>query len=106
MPLKHTFVSAKADTSDLTKVQPSHWNADHDLTGLFVDDETPSGVIDGENRTFTLSAAPNPVSSLQVYLNGIMLRLGVGYDVSGTDLTFKFGYQPGTSDIFWVNFRK
>lgn len=30
--LKHAFVSAKADGLDTTKVQPSNWNAEHNLT--------------------------------------------------------------------------
>lgn len=30
--LKHNFVSAKADGADPTLVQPSNWNAEHDLT--------------------------------------------------------------------------
>lgn len=30
--LKHTFVSAKADGTDPTQVQPSNWNAEHTIT--------------------------------------------------------------------------
>lgn len=30
--LKHTFTSAKADGPDTTLVQPSNWNAEHQLT--------------------------------------------------------------------------
>ena len=30
--LKHTFQSAKADSSDVTIVQPSNWNEEHELT--------------------------------------------------------------------------
>jgi len=32
MPIKHTFFSPKPDTSDLTKVQPSHWNDNHEFS--------------------------------------------------------------------------
>lgn len=32
--ITHAFVSAKADGSDPTQVQPSHWNADHVLTNV------------------------------------------------------------------------
>jgi hypothetical protein len=32
MGLVHAFSSAKADTSDATKVQPSHWNQNHKLS--------------------------------------------------------------------------
>lgn len=31
MAIKHTFVSAKADSADTTIVRPSDWNADHDI---------------------------------------------------------------------------
>jgi hypothetical protein len=30
--VKHPFVSAKSDGADATQVQPSNWNADHDIT--------------------------------------------------------------------------
>lgn len=30
--LKHNFVSVKGDGADPTQVQPSHWNAEHDIT--------------------------------------------------------------------------
>ena len=35
--IRHAFQSAKADSSDLTKIQPSHWNADHDISDLVID---------------------------------------------------------------------
>lgn len=34
MPIKHHFQSGRGDNGDAGAVQPSHWNSDHDLTGL------------------------------------------------------------------------
>ena len=106
MPIKHTFVSVKVDSSDTTKIQPSHWNADHNTSELFVEDEVPTGIINGENRTFTLLEAPVPVNSLQVYSNGLLLKAGIGYDLTGTTVTMKFGNIPQTGDVVWVNYKK
>ena len=33
LTVKHAFVSAKGDGPDASKVQPSHWNAEHQITG-------------------------------------------------------------------------
>lgn len=44
MPIKHPFVSGKADGGDATKVRPSNWNADHTSPELTADAEvTVSG---------------------------------------------------------------
>lgn len=50
--------------------------------------ETPSGVIDGVNVTFTLAATPAP-NSERLYKNGIRLRSGVGndYTIAGNVIT-------------------
>ena len=106
MAIKHTFVSTKVDSSDPTKIQPSHWNADHDTSELFVEDETPTGVINGENRTFVLANPPVPMESLQVFLNGLLLKEGVGYDLSGPTVLMKFGNIPQSGDIVWANYKK
>lgn len=106
MPIHHTFISSKNDSNDASKIQPSHWNADHDVSDFFVDDETITGTIDGENGTFTIANAPSPVSSLKVYKNGTLLRNGIGYDIIGNTITFKFDYIPQVGDIVWAEYRK
>jgi hypothetical protein len=45
---------------------------------------TPAGNIDSVNTVFTLPEAPSPVTSLQLYLNGILLGPALQYDRSGT----------------------
>src|SRR5580698_7348052 len=48
----------------------------------FSDGETPTGAINGLNITFMLAFTPSPVSSVQMYLNGLRLDLGVDYTIS------------------------
>lgn len=58
MPIKHHFQSGRSDNSDAGAIQPGHWNANHDLTGLLA-------LIDAlaltPNSFFTLDGSNNPV---------------------------------------------
>ena len=54
----------------------------------FVDNETPVGVIDGVNATFTLTHVPNPANSLLLWLNGTYYTFGVDYTLAGNVITF------------------
>jgi hypothetical protein len=47
--------------------------------------EIPAGSIDGINRTFALSHLPDPVDSLQLYLNGNLQHNGEDKDYTITD---------------------
>lgn len=44
----------------------------------------PIGSIDGSNCVFTLPQTPSPVTSFQLYLNGVLLAPTAQYDRSGT----------------------
>ena len=55
----------------------------------FVDQETPSGAINGVNAAYTLSQSPSPSSSLVVYRNGVRLTAGVDYTAVGQAITFR-----------------
>jgi hypothetical protein len=57
-------------------------------TTVNVDSETPTGVFDGVNDTFTLSHAPNPASSLILWLNGQLLTQGVDYTLTNNFIIF------------------
>ncbi|HYW41436.1 MAG TPA: hypothetical protein VE959_01185 [Bryobacteraceae bacterium] len=61
----------------------------------FVDGETPSGIVDGSNTSFSLSAAPDPVSSLDLYRNGLMQKSGQDFTLSGSSLQLAAAPQPG-----------
>ena len=60
------------------------------LTSLgftFVDNETPSGTIDGTNADFTL--AHTPISNSEhVYKNGVRMKLTVDYTIATNTITF------------------
>jgi hypothetical protein len=72
---------------------------------LFVDAETPGGVINGVNTTLTLSAAPSPASSLKLYRNGLLLRDGIGFTVSGSSITMLPGSVPVAGDVLQAWYR-
>lgn len=72
---------------------------------VFVDGELPTGAINGTNATFTLSTAPSPVASLNLFRNGILMRQGIGYTVSGNTITVAAGSIPGTGDILQAWYR-
>src|SRR5579863_9548871 len=65
---------------------------------LFSDGETPGGAINGTNAAFTLAFAPSPVASLDLYRNGVRLKLSVDYSISGSAVTFLTGAIPQTGD--------
>lgn len=51
----------------------------------FVDNETPSGTINGTNAAFTL--ANPPASTLHLYRNGLRQNPAIDYSVSGSTIT-------------------
>ena len=68
-----------------------------------IDDETPTGTINGTNKAFTIKNPPNPVSSLKVYLNGQRMRITEDYTFSGATITFITA--PPTTSILLVDYR-
>jgi uncharacterized protein YoxC len=72
----------------------------------FVDSNTPAGAINGTNLVFTLASAPNPVTSLRLYKNGLLLSQPGDYTVSGTTITFaSTATTPQTGDTLVVSYR-
>jgi hypothetical protein len=71
----------------------------------FVDGESPAGIVDGANTTFTLSAFPNPSSSLAVYRNGILQKLVQDYAVTGNSLQFVVPAAPQPGDTLLASYR-
>lgn len=53
----------------------------------YVQNETPSGLVDSSNDEFTLSSSPM-ADSLQLYLNGVRQKVTDDYTISGTTVTF------------------
>lgn len=69
----------------------------------FVENEIPTGSINGANQTFTLAGNPNPDSSLEVFANGQKLALTEDYTLSGDTLSTVVAFPLGT--ILKVNYR-
>ena len=71
----------------------------------FVDQETPSGTVNGVNATFTTSQTPAPTTSLAVYRNGLLMSSGIDYTLSGATITFLTASVPQTSDTLLCSYR-
>lgn len=72
---------------------------------VFVDAETPLGAMDSANRTFKLSGAPSPPSSLTLFRNGVLLQQGTGYTLSNDTLTFSALETPRPNDLLTAWYR-
>lgn len=83
-----------------------------DINGYYVlaqslsDGETPAGVEDGTNRTFTLAHTP-AINSVPLFIrNGIVQRLGVDYTLNGTTITFAASVPaPAPTDVLQAWYR-
>lgn len=62
----------------------------------FVEDEIPTGSLNGSNKSFTLVSAPNPASSLEVRVQGQIQTLTTDYTLSGSTLTMVVAWPTGT----------
>ena len=68
----------------------------------FVDDETPSGTVDGANQTFTISRDPE-AGSLKLYRGGARQRVTEDYTLSGRTITITI--PPVSGEILLVDYR-
>lgn len=73
-------------------------------TAGFVDEEIPSGAVNGSNVTFTLANTPI-AGSVKLYKNGIRMKQG-GADYSISGLTITFVTAPATGDVLLADYRK
>ena len=81
-----------------------------DATGIvaytqFVDNETPSGTIDGVNDTFTLTYLPSPAISLQLFKNGQLLYKDVAYTLTSQNIVMAADYIPQVGDLLRASYR-
>ncbi len=72
----------------------------------FVDNEEPSGTINGVNDTFTLANTPT-AGTEHLYKNGIRMRPGGSddYTISGATITFVSAQIPVTGDVLICDYR-
>ncbi|HXS93760.1 MAG TPA: hypothetical protein VN736_04090 [Candidatus Limnocylindrales bacterium] len=71
----------------------------------FIDGDSPTGIVDGSNTTFGLSAVPDPVASLSVYRNGILQKAGLDYSLSGSTIQFTPESTPQPADTLLASYR-
>lgn len=71
----------------------------------FVDGDAPSGIVDGANESFLVAAIPDPVTSLAVYRNGLLQKLGFDYSFAGRTITFLSGAIPQPGDTLLASYR-
>jgi len=74
-------------------------------TPSFVDGDSPAGIVDGSNTAFTLSAVPNPASSLAVYRNGMLQKAVQDFTANGNALTFVTADAPQPGDTLLASYR-
>lgn len=72
---------------------------------IFVDVETPNGMLNGSNAAFTLSMAPNPVASLLLFRNGMLQKAGVDFTVASSSISFLPGSVPQPGDLLQASYR-
>jgi hypothetical protein len=75
------------------------------LNVAFVDGETPSGTLDGTNLTFTLSQAPSPITSFELFHNGILMQAGEDFSLSASTITFFEEAIPRANDTLLAYYR-
>jgi hypothetical protein len=71
----------------------------------FMDGDSPTGVVDGANTSFALSAVPNPTSSLAVYRNGMLQKVAQDFTASGNAIQFVAAAAPQPGDTLLASYR-
>jgi hypothetical protein len=71
----------------------------------FVDEESPGGVVDGANASFTIASTPAPVGSLHLFRNGILQKVGFDYILSASTIVFFVAATPQPGDTLLASYR-
>jgi hypothetical protein len=71
----------------------------------FVDGETMGGTANGTATTFTVAQTPFPVTSVHVYRNGLLQKVGTDYTIAGKTITFLAGSVPKAGDLLTADYR-
>jgi hypothetical protein len=72
----------------------------------FSDSETPAGAVNAVNVTFTLNFPPSPAASLVLFRNGLLMKSGTDYSLSGGVITFFSVSIPQTGDLLLASYRR
>jgi hypothetical protein len=71
----------------------------------FVDGDLPTGIVDGSNATFALTAVPAPSTSLSFYRNGMLQKPTLDYTATGNSVQFLTGATPQPGDTLLASYR-
>jgi hypothetical protein len=71
----------------------------------FVDADTLSGLVDGVNTSFGLSATPSPAASLELYRNGVLQKAVQDFTLSGSTVQFLVAAAPVPGDTLLASYR-
>jgi len=71
----------------------------------FTDQEVPSGSVNGSNTVFTLTQAPSPPESLELYRNGVLMKAAIDYSLASSTITFGSLSVPQTADLLLASYR-
>lgn len=74
-------------------------------TPTFVDGDLPSGIVDGNNATFALTAVPAPATSLSLYRNGVLQKPSLDYTATGNSIQFVAAATPQPGDTLLASYR-
>ena len=97
--------SATGSATDCVHVDGSSGPCGSGATPSFVDGDSPAGIVDGSNTSFTLSAVPNPAASLAVYRNGMLQKTGQDYTATGSTIQFVAAAAPQPGDTLLASYR-
>ncbi len=79
---------------------------DPSVVPSIVTNETPGGVVDGSNATFTLANTVSPANSLLLYRNGLLLQSAVDYNIqSDGSILFVPAALPQPGDILLASYQ-
>lgn len=92
----------------LYSTNDSRWHAVGGTGGGQIEfvQETPAGVVDGSNDTFTLAEIPISDDSVLVAVNGTVQDQGTHYTVSSQTITFLPGFEPETDSAVYAYYPK
>jgi hypothetical protein len=99
------IATAAGSPTDCVHVDGSSGPCGSTGTPSFVDGEAPTGIVDGSNTAFGLSAVPDPVGSLALYRNGMLQKIGQDYSLTGSVVTFVAAATPQPGDTLLASYR-
>jgi len=100
----NTLTTVSGNASDCVHVDGSS-GACGSVSVSFMDADTLSGLVDGVNTSFGLSAVPNPSASLEVYRNGVLQKATQDFTLSGSTVQFTTASTPVPGDTLLASYR-